>query len=58
MPQTPLRKPSNRQQRDREHLTEQEVNQLMAAAKKTGRHGHRDYTMILVAYRHGLLSSL
>jgi type 1 fimbriae regulatory protein FimB/type 1 fimbriae regulatory protein FimE len=39
--------------RTREYLTEVEVERLMKAA--TGnRHGHRDATMILVAYRHGL----
>ena len=38
--------------RTREYLTEAEVERLMKAA--TGnRHGHRDATMILVAYRHG-----
>jgi type 1 fimbriae regulatory protein FimB/type 1 fimbriae regulatory protein FimE len=36
-----------------EHLTEAEVERLIAAAKGN-RHGHRDATMILVAYRHGL----
>jgi integrase len=35
------------------HLTEAEIEKLIAAAKK-GRWGHRDATMILVAYRHGL----
>jgi type 1 fimbriae regulatory protein FimB/type 1 fimbriae regulatory protein FimE len=39
--------------RTREYLTEAEVERLMKAV--TGnRHGHRDATMILVAYRHGL----
>jgi len=49
-----LRKPKNSNRRDREYLTEHEVDKLMRAAKKTGRHGHRDSTMILIAYRHGL----
>jgi type 1 fimbriae regulatory protein FimB/type 1 fimbriae regulatory protein FimE len=35
------------------HLTEAEVERLMAKAKDN-RWGHRDATMILVAYRHGL----
>jgi hypothetical protein len=30
-----------------------EVERLMAAARKTGRYGHRDATMLLLAYRHG-----
>ena len=38
--------------RTREHLTEVEVDGLMAAARKN-RWGHRDASMILVAYRHG-----
>jgi integrase len=41
----------------RRYLTEREVEQLMDAARKVGRHGHRDATMILVAYRHGLRAS-
>jgi len=49
-----LRKPKNNTRREREHLTEHEVEKLMRAAKQMGRHGHRDSTMILVAYRHGL----
>ena len=43
----------NKDLRTREHLTEAEVERLLAAAKGN-RHGHRDATMILVAYRHGL----
>jgi integrase len=37
----------------REHLTPGEVELLVEAAK-ANRHGHRDATMILVAFRHGL----
>ena len=48
------RKPKNKDVRTREYLTEKEVDQLMTAAKSLGRHGHRDATMILIAYRHGL----
>lgn len=40
--------------RPREYLTAQEVEHLMQTAKRRGRHGHRDATMILLAYRHGL----
>lgn len=49
----PLRK-KNKDLRSREYLTPSEVEQLMAAAKSIGRHGHRDSTLILVAFRHGL----
>jgi len=49
---TPKRR-RNGDLRTREYLTEAEVERLMKAA--TGnRWGHRDATMILVAYRHGL----
>jgi type 1 fimbriae regulatory protein FimE len=41
----------------RRYLTEHEVQQFMDAARKVSRHGHRDATMILVAYRHGLRAS-
>src|SRR5262249_4709574 len=41
----------------RRSLTEREVERLMDCARKHGRYGHRDATMILVAYRHGLRSS-
>ncbi len=49
----PLRR-KNSDLRSREHLTSQEVDQLAGAAKSIGRHGHRDSTMIVLAFRHGL----
>ena len=49
---TPKR-PPNAELRTREYLTDAEVGRLTDAAKHN-RHGHRDATMILVAYRHGL----
>lgn len=52
---TPMRLP-NKALRTREHLTEVEVSALMEAAKDN-RWGHRDATMVLVAYRHGLRAS-
>ena len=50
----PPRRRPNRERRTREHLTSDEVGRLMAAAAHIGRHGHRDATLILLAYRHGL----
>ena len=41
----------------RQYLTEREVEMLCDAARKRGRYGHRDATMILMAYRHGLRCS-
>src|SRR5271163_2745958 len=52
---TPRRLP-NKDLRTREHLTEAEVERLMKAAQRN-RYGHRDATMVLVAYRHGLRAS-
>jgi type 1 fimbriae regulatory protein FimB/type 1 fimbriae regulatory protein FimE len=49
---TPRRLP-NRKLRTREYLTEVEVERLMKAAGGN-RWGHRDVTIVLVAYRHGL----
>jgi site-specific recombinase XerD len=46
-------RPPNADLRTREYLTETEVERLMTAARKN-RWGHRDLTMLLVAYRHGL----
>jgi integrase len=52
---TPLRRP-NAELRPREHLTEREVEKLIAAAKGN-RWGQRDSTMLLVTFRHGLRAS-
>src|SRR6516165_1468265 len=41
----------------RRYLTQREIDRLMDCARKHGRYGHRDATMILVAYRHGLRAS-
>jgi integrase len=49
-------RPPNRELRTREHLTPSEVERLIEAAKNN-RQGHRDATMILLAYRHGLRAS-
>jgi integrase len=43
--------------RTREYLTTAEIEHLMAAARKSSRYGHRDATMILIGYRHGLRAS-
>ena len=47
---------SNRELRTREHLTQAEVERLIEAAK-SNRYGHRNATMILLAFRHGLRAS-
>jgi integrase len=52
---TPRRRP-NAELRTREYLTEAEVERLLKATRGN-RWAHRDATMILVAYRHGLRAS-
>jgi integrase len=49
-------RPPNSELRSREHLTPTEVEKLIEATK-ANRYGHRDGTMLLVAYRHGLRAS-
>ena len=49
----PPRRRRNTEARGREYLTPDEVERLMAAARNVGRHGLRDATLILIAYRHG-----
>ena len=50
----PPRRRRNAELRSREYLTQDEVESLMDAAGKVGRHGHRDRTLILIAFRHAL----
>jgi type 1 fimbriae regulatory protein FimE len=47
-------KPPNTSRRTREYLTPQEVDQVIAAARKEGRHAVRNTALILLMYRHGL----
>jgi type 1 fimbriae regulatory protein FimB/type 1 fimbriae regulatory protein FimE len=47
------KKPKVRSNRPK-YVTPAEVDQLVAAARESGRYGWRDGTMILMAYRHGL----
>jgi integrase len=50
----PPRRVTNLERRSREHLTPAEVERMIVAAGKEGRHGLRDRTLVLIAYRHGL----
>ena len=52
--QNPPRKLPNKDRRPREYLTETEVKAIAKAAGKRGRHSHRDKTMIMLCFRHGL----
>src|SRR5437773_57755 len=49
----PPKKPKNSECRTREFLTEDEIERLRVIARKQGRHGHRDDTLILMMFRHG-----
>ena len=51
---SPPRKKANIERRGREYLSPAEVEKLIGSARRLGRHGHRDATMIMLAYRHGL----
>jgi type 1 fimbriae regulatory protein FimE len=53
-PSIPPRRTKNLDRRTREYLTPAEVEKLLQASGKVGRHGARDRTLILLAYRHGL----
>jgi len=49
----PPTKPQNQARRPREYLTPAEVERLISAARKVGRYGDRDATLMLLMYRHG-----
>jgi integrase len=49
-------RPVNAELRAREYLTPKEVDRLIKTARD-GRYGHRDATLILIAFRHGLRAS-
>jgi type 1 fimbriae regulatory protein FimB/type 1 fimbriae regulatory protein FimE len=51
---SPPRRRLNAEVRSREYLTPAEVEKMMTAAKGVGRHGSRDASLILLAYRHAL----
>ena len=53
-PTLPPRRQSNLDRRTREYLTPAEVEKLLQAAGQVGRHGARDRTLLLMAYRHAL----
>lgn len=50
----PPRRAANRELREREHLTEREIELLYDAAKRHGRYGARDALMVWMGYRHGM----
>ena len=51
---SPPKRLPNKALRTREYLTEKEVDALIKASRSNGRNRHRDGTMLLLAYRHGL----
>jgi type 1 fimbriae regulatory protein FimB/type 1 fimbriae regulatory protein FimE len=51
---TPPRRLPNKERRAREYLTSPEIEALRKAARKVGRQGHRDDTLMLMMFRHAL----
>jgi type 1 fimbriae regulatory protein FimE len=49
-----LKRSKNIELRSREYLLPDEVEKLLQAARKLGRYGQRNYTLLLLMYRHGL----
>jgi len=50
----PPKRKKNGDYRSREYLSENEIERLRKSARKKGRHSHRDDTLILIMFRHGL----
>jgi type 1 fimbriae regulatory protein FimB/type 1 fimbriae regulatory protein FimE len=50
----PPRRLPNAERRPREYLTKDEITRLIKAASSIGRHRHRDATLIVLTFRHGL----
>ena len=50
----PPKRVENAKRRPREYLTVKEVGKLIDGAREHRRYGHRDATMILISFRHGL----
>jgi integrase len=50
-------RPKNQDVRTREHLTADEVERLIEAARRLSRYPNRDALLIMMAYRHGLRAS-
>jgi len=48
----PPKRKTNQTARSREYLATHEIDALRKAARSTGRHGHRDDTLILLMFRH------
>ena len=49
-----MKRLKNENYRLREYLLPKEIDALLEAAKDSGKHSHRNYTMILLGFRHGL----
>lgn len=49
----PIETPNSRK-RTREHLLPQEIEAMLKVARTVGRHGNRDASLMMLAYRHDL----
>jgi integrase len=53
LPQTTATEPICVKRDQRKYLTQSEINQLLLTARTNRQFGHRNWTMILLAFRHG-----